>query len=99
MVRLSVIAVDVVGLGILGQELARAGDDLRRVGAGLAAAVAGAGLDPRVERSITDVVSGWRRGIDRLGEGTATAGCQVLEAARAYEETDRALAGGSEAGG
>jgi hypothetical protein len=97
-VRLSVIAVDVVGLGILGQELARAGDDLRRVGAGLAA-VAGAGLDPRVERSLTDVVNGWRRGIDRLGQGTATAGCQVLEAARAYAETDRALAGGSEAGG
>jgi hypothetical protein len=97
-VCLSLIAVDVVGLGILGQELARAGDDLRRVGAGLAA-VAGAGLDPRVERSLTDVVSGWRRGIDRVGEGTATAGCQVLEAARAYEETERALAGGSEAGG
>jgi hypothetical protein len=97
-VRLSFIAVDVVGLGILGQELARGGDDLRRVAAGLAA-VAGAGLDPRVERSLTDVVSGWRRGIDRVGEGTATAGCQVLEAARAYEETERALAGGSEAAG
>jgi hypothetical protein len=90
-VRLSRIAVQVAELGRLGSELVLAGDDLRRVAAGMAA-VAGEGLDPRVERALTDVVSGWRRGVDRVGEGTATAGCQVVEAARSYEETERALA-------
>jgi len=91
-VRLSRIDVQVAELGRLGHELVRAGDDLRRVAAAMAA-VAGAGLDPRVERALGEVVTGWRRGIDRMGEGTATAGCQVVEAARSYEETERALAG------
>ena len=86
------VVVDPVRLARTAQQLTSAGDRLRGVAHALARTDAGSVGSRSLADALADFSADWTHGLGRLGQAAGGTGDRLAEAARAYDEADRAVA-------